>query len=228
MKHRHHVPLVVLALLAMMLPVTSSHASDRDGETFRYRWSLGGVAGVVAGLFLPSHGEGVLSYQPAGNGRITSELLITSEKSDKGEFWRYGSEIDPGDGTSVKAWSSYLWRGEKKSKQQDIEVGGVRDIVAGIYMLRSDPPTEPRPMEIWSDGKIYPVLVTPEGEETIKVGGRPVATRHYSIRGRRVPGGREWKGGMELWLAKDEAATPVEIRIERSMARLKLELVDSR
>ena len=56
------------------------------------------------------------------------------------------------------------------------------------------------------------------------IGGREVATRHFTVTGYDVPGKRRWKGTLELWLAEDAAATPVEIHISRSLADLRLEL----
>jgi hypothetical protein len=98
-------------------------------------------------------------------------------------------------------------------------------VASGIYSIRQDPPDKPRRMEIWSDGKIYPVVVIPLGTEHRKMkGGKKIAVRHYSIRGVEVPGRRKWKGKLDLWLAKDEAATPVEILISRNLADVHLEL----
>jgi len=200
-------------------------ASRALDEEYHYRWSLGGLLGFFGRLVLPGHGEGVLSYRLEA-GRVQSELLVTSEKSDQGEYWQYGSAIDPRTGNSVEAWSAYRWRGKEKSKRQEVEVDGVKDIVAGILALRRDPPDKPRPMEIWSDGKIYPVVVVPKKRERREIGEREVMTRRYSIEGLKIEGRRRWKGSMELWLAEDEAATPVEIRLERSLANLHLRLVE--
>jgi hypothetical protein len=194
-------------------------------EEFHYRWSLGGLAGVIGRLFLPGRGDGVLTYR-SEDGRLRSELLVTSEKSEKGEFWQYGSDIDPRTGDSLEAWSAYRWRGKERSKHQEVEVTGVKDIVAGILTLRRDPPDAPRPMEIWSDGKIYPVVVVPKKREERTIGDRKVMTRRFSIEGVDIADRRRWKGSMELWLAEDDDATPVEIRIQRSLANLHLTLVE--
>lgn len=209
--------------LAMTLPAASAQPTEK--EEFRYRWKLGNLVGKLAGLFLPSRGEGVLTFTPQ-NDTLTSELLITSEQSAEGEFWRYGAEIDRGNLQARRAWSSYAWRGKERSKSAEIEEEGVIDIASSIYSIRRDPPTAPRPMDVWSDGKTYPVLVIPRGEETREVAGRKIATRHFSIRGYDAPGGRKWKGHLELWLAADPAATPVEIRIERNLADLRLEITE--
>lgn len=194
-------------------------------EEFHYRWSLGGFGGLIGRLFLPGSGEGVLSYT-SKNGRLHSELLVTSESSEKGEFWQYGSTIDPRTGDSLEAWSAYKWRDKEKSRRQEVEASGVKDIVAGILALRHDPPEEPRAMEIWSDGKVYPVTVEPKGREEREIGDCKVVTRRFSFEPRNVEGQRRWKGSMELWITDDETATPVEIRIERSLANLHLRLVE--
>ena len=50
--------------------------------------------------------------------------------------------------------------------------------------------------------------------------------RGYAVRGIKQPGGRFWNGKLDLWLAEDEAATPVELFIARRGAKVRLELVD--
>jgi hypothetical protein len=54
--------------------------------------------------------------------------------------------------------------------------------------------------------------------------GRKVPTRHFQIRGLEIEGERHWKGHMDLWLAKDEAATPVEIHFDRTLVGVRLKL----
>jgi Protein of unknown function (DUF3108) len=210
--------------LAMILPAAPAFAQPgNEKEEFHYRWRLGGFAGAIAGLFLPNHGDGVLSFTPKDD-RLESDLLITSEESREGEFWRYGAEIDRRSLSAKRAWSSYQWKGKSNSKSQEIDVPDVMDIASGIYAIRRDPPQVTRKMDIWSDGHIYPVVVVPRGEDTREVAGRKIPTRRYSIRGYDAPGRRKWKGSLELWLAEDAAATPIEIRIERSLADLRLEI----
>ena len=211
------MPLVALLGLALLAPAPA-RAFEGDGEE-RF------VAALLGGILLPGRGEGLLTVEPREDGHVLSELLITSEHSDEGEFWRYGAEIDTDLGQTLRAWTSYLWRGESKSESSRIEEAGVIDVASGIYQLRQDPPDKPRRMRIWSDGKIYPVLVVPEGEETRTLpGGREVETRHFRIRGLDVPGERYWKGHMDVWLAQDEAATPVEIHFDRTLVGVRLQL----
>jgi hypothetical protein len=213
--------LLVAGLLAPALPAQGSAPEER----FVYRWELKKLGALLGGIFLPGHGAGLLTFQPRANGRLVSELHITSEHSADGEFWRYGAEIDPRAGRTIKAWSSYLFRGESKSKSAEIHEAGVIDVASGIYQIRSELPEEPRRLRIWSDGKIYPVLVVPEGDAVRTLpDGRRVATRHYRIRGLQVPGERYWKGHLDLWLAKDDGNTPVEIHFDRTLVGVRLRL----
>jgi hypothetical protein len=197
-------------------------------ERLDYRWQLDGFLGALAGLFVPSEGEGQLTSERLPNGNWKSELLITSSRSKGGEYFRYGAELTPEDLSTVRAWSSSLWRGEERSKEAKVEQSGVIDIVSGIQALRRDPPEAPRPMEIWSDGRLYPVQVLPRGRTTKRIGGREIPVRHLVVSGVEQPGRRFWKGGLELWLADDPAATPLEIVVERGLAGLHLDLLDAR
>ncbi|MFW6175698.1 MAG: DUF3108 domain-containing protein [Acidobacteriota bacterium] len=219
-------PLVALLGLALLAPAPALAHEGNGEERFVYRWELKKLAALLGGILLPGRGTGLLTVEPREDGHVQSELLITSEQSDEGEFWRYGAEIDTDLGQTLRAWTSYLWRGESKSESSRIEENGVIDVASGIYQLRQDPPDQPRRMRIWSDGKIYPVLVVPEGEETRTLpGGRTVETQHFRIRGLDISGERYWKGHMDVWLAQDEASTPVEIYFNRTLVGVRLQLV---
>ena len=216
--------LVVLTLLAAA-PMAFGQEKPRN-EEFQYHWQLRNFLGTLAGLFLPRQGEGSLTFKSLGNGHLQSELTITSGAAKQGEYFRYGSEIDTRTLQPIRAWSSYSWRGETKSKSAPIEQTGVLDIASGIYSIRQDPPERTRRMEIWSDGKIYPVVVIPLGIERRQTrDGKKVDVRHFSIRGVDVPErGNKWKGKLDLWLARDGASTPVEILLSRNLADVHLEL----
>jgi hypothetical protein len=217
---------LALGLVAPVAPAAPPAAAQEPGdERYVYRWELKKLAALLGGSLIPGEGRGLLTYEHQGNGRLQSELLITSEHSDDGEFWRYGAEIDQRRGRTLRAWSDYLWRGETKSESARIDEAGVIDVASGIYQIRRNQPTAPRRMRIWSDGKIYPVIVIPKGDEVRTMpNGRKVPTRHFQIRGLEIEGERHWKGHMDLWLAKDEAATPVEIHFDRTLVGVRLKL----
>jgi len=229
MSRRTLVPATLLLLFTSGASVLLGQHSVAD-EEFVYHWQLRNFVGAIAALFLPSQGEGSLVFRNLKNGHMVSELTITSSDSKAGEFFRYGSEMDLKTQQPLRAWSSYSWRGETKSKSADIDEKGVMDIASGIFAIRQDPPLKPRRMQIWSDGKIYPVLVIPLDVEKRKgVDGKSLLeVRHYSIRGIDLPDQRKWKGKLDLWLAKDETSTPVEILVSRNLADVRMELRQAR
>lgn len=207
------------------LSLVGARAASATEETLQYRWKLDGFVGALASIFVPSGGEGVLSLAELPNGNLKSELLVTASERAKGDFFRYGAEWQPSTGRTVRAWSDLVWRGERKSKQAEVDQPGVIDIVSGILTLRRDPPTAARRLEIWSDGRLYPVVVMPRGSERRTLEGQQVWVRHLTVRGLKIPGRKLWQGELGLWIADDPAATPVEITVERSGARVRLSFV---
>lgn len=211
---------------ASLVCLGSALAPARADETLRYRWKLDGFAGAIASLFVPSGGEGVLTFLQLSDGVVRGELLVTSRETEKENYFRYGSEWRAPDGPTLRAWSDLVWRGETKSKRAEVEQPGVIDIVSGIHVLRRNPPTAPRRLEIWSDGRLYPVIVLPRGSEKRKLDGREVTVRQLEVRGLQIAGRKQWKGDLHLWIADDEQATPVEIQVQRKGVRVRLVLVD--
>lgn len=212
---------------AQSVPPTAPAAVKPVTEVYNYRWELTKLAGVFGALFLPSSGEGTLSVTPEADGQtVRSELLVTAQGSRQGEYWRYGAVLDPALGRTVRAWSSYRYKGESRVKKEEIAEAGVFDIASAIYRLRHDRPQSPLRLRVWSDGKIYPVQVTPGGTEKWKLpSGASVTARRYLVRAVEAPGEKVWRGSLDLWLADDAAATPVRIEIGRSYAGVRLDLV---
>lgn len=216
------------ALSAAETPPRPPVALATGDEVLEYDWRVQGLFGAVAGLFFPSRGEGRLTRRTLEGGNVESELSITSAATEEPDYFRYGAEVSGATGATVRAWSSQLWRGKKKEKSSPIADAGVVDIASAIQRLRAEPPTAPRRMEIWSDGKLYPVEVTSTGTEKIEIGGRKMATKHIAVRPLTEPDRRVWKGELDLWLADDAAATPVRILVSRSPARVLLEIAPTR
>jgi hypothetical protein len=209
-----------LGALAMFLSLTAG--APAAAEAFSYRWSLKGIS-RIAGLVLPNEGRGELRTSATGGGYKT-ELEITSPKSQSGEYFLYGSETND-DGTAAVAWSSYRWRGDEKSKRERLDAKDVVDVAAGIRQIRERHPAGSVTMRIWSDGKVYPVVVKRVATESITVPAGTFRADHYRIRGVRERGQRFWKGGLDLWLAQDATRTPVAIQVERGFANVRLELL---
>lgn len=218
-------PLRIAAVLALVLicypSLGAAHPLD---EEFHYQWRLTNLLGRIAGLFFPSQGEGVLSHRTNGEGNLVSQLEITSDKSEEGEFWLYGAEIDLEKQKTVRAWNAYRYRDKDKSKKSEVDQQGVVDVASGILQIRRSPPRTPTPMRIWSDGKVYAVEVVPMGQEELEIGERKIPTKRYLVRGDDSAGDREWKGKIELWLQQDEVATPAAILIYRNGIGVLLEL----
>ena len=211
-------PLLLGALL--LLP-----AAARADETLQYRWRIEGFFGALAGLFFPSHGDASLSQSTLASGNLQSSLLITSDEVKDASYFSYEAEIEPATGRTVTARSSQLWQGKQKNKASPLLESGTVDVASAIHLLRRTLPTTSQEMEIWSDGKLYPVVVKPGGAQTRKIGGRDVPTLHFMVRPVVRPERRVWKGELDLWFARDPQATPVEMLVARSPARLRLTLV---
>lgn len=207
---------LALALLLAAVPAGAE-------EVLQYEWQLKGILGRLAGLVLPSHGHGELRSHEDGRHLVT-ELEITSPQSAQGEFFLYGARMTHG-GNTQKAWSAYRWRDEEKSKQANLSQRRAVDIASGIWQIRRQLPDEPLRMRIWSDGKEYPVVVERVGLEMIEVPAGTFPAYHFTVRGLNLEGERFWKGGMDLWLAPDDEATPLAIEVSRGFADLRLELL---
>lgn len=73
----------VLGLLFLVQTVSAAQVRTPD-EEFQYRWQLRNFMGNLAGLFLPNQGEGLLTFKSDKNGRLRSELTITSSTTRNG------------------------------------------------------------------------------------------------------------------------------------------------
>ena len=222
------IGLLLTAILLTPNPAAAQTASAApDQEVFTYRWRLGGFKGMLARLILPGAGEAVLRTGGDGDGRLISELHITSPESRRGEFWRYGAEIDSLECRRTRsAWTQQYFRGRAKEKRDKIEEDGIFDIPSSICRIRRQPPEQPILTRIWSDGTIYHVRIAKRATGTWRLGGRTVATRTFSVEGVKRPGERLWKGRLDVVLAQDEAVTPLEIALVQRGLEVRLRLVD--
>ncbi len=189
-------------------------------EEIRYRWKITGLAALI----IPAHGDGTLTAIDLEDGGIQSELHITSADSEKGDYYRYASRRASVTGGIQQAWSSYRFRGKEKSREAEVSEKDVVDIASGIALIRRRRPTKEMDLMIWSDGKVYSVKVLPLGSKELRVESQERKVFHYAVRGR--PGGRKWKGSLELWLADNPASTPLRIALKRAFSSVRLDIVD--
>src|SRR3712207_8558699 len=87
MKSRIFKAFLLLCIMTAMAVMPALAQGKPQAEEFQYRWQLRNFIGNLAGLFLPNQGEGSLTFRRDGNGRLTSELTITST-SAQGEYFR--------------------------------------------------------------------------------------------------------------------------------------------
>jgi hypothetical protein len=210
-----------LAGAARAEPTLRAAAGD---ENLVYGWKVEGIKGLILRLVAPGRGEGSLTTVLNELGHLETELHMSAERRRKGDFWRYGSSVDPVTRRSLRAWTAQRIGDKEKASEADLEDDDLIDLASGILLVRRDPPTLRQRMRIWSNGKLYPVVIEPQGEGRTDFRGRETKVRIYSISGYRVPGEREWNGGLELHLADDVSATPVEMVVLNKGVRVRLEL----
>lgn len=198
---------------------------DRGGEVLPFHWKIGGFLGALAGLFVPNSGDSLLTIVDTEGDHTEVELLITAPKRE-GEYFLYGSEIDREDGATSAVWSSQVFRGKRKDKEQRIEDRSVISYATAILRLRFDPPMSPVRITVWNDGKVYPADVTPIPPHLRKVSGRKIEVRGYEISGAEVDGRPSFDERLFLYFALDDGATPVEILGKRSILKIRVQLAD--
>lgn len=208
-----------IAVTAAELP-----GADRQ-EVLEYRWHLSGFKGLVARLFIPGAGTGTLTTGGDDSGNLVTELHISSPAAKDGDFWLYGSEIDPRDKRTLRAWNSQRFRGKEKQKESSLEDDDAIDLASSIFFLRQELPEDVTRTHIWSSGRLYEVEVVPTGLSARLVDGEAVRTRSYTLRGVGEP---RWRGQLDIVLAENENSTPLEIVVARDGMRVRLELVDQK
>jgi hypothetical protein len=195
-------------------------------EELDYGWKLKGFGGAIVGLFFPDSGDASLVTESGPGASFTTVLELTSPHRE-GEYYRYGSEIGTS-GRPVRVWSSYQFRGKSKLRERAVAEDEVLDFASAIQILRRERPVAVRYLRLWSDGREYPLSVSPRDEEPVDCAGRSWTARRYDIVGRKVEGERFWKGKFQIWLADDEDATPVRIVGEKGLLTVRLELIEAR
>jgi len=242
--------LCVCALLFTSLAMAGEAACVPTGasEELHYSWRLKGPLSWFAGLRFPTSGKGFLKTAEPEANVLDTELRISAASRRDG-FYVYQSQMEEQGARTLMTYHGYAWRDKRRSertlfdyvrriarirkenterienKEKAIPQGSVRDMLTGIYFLRQNAEqiTQPLTSEIYSEGKLYPVLFRPLGEERLTIKGHQKDTWKFEI---TAAGGTEkkWPGGVRVWLSKDEKRTPLRIEIRRDLAALQLDL----
>ena len=202
-------------------------AKENGGELIRMRWHLGGFIGSIAGLFLPSNGDVLLTFVPGPDERIQVQLLITAP-SREDDYYLYGAEIDEESGATTTVWSAYAYKKKYEAYEQELDDANTIDFASGLYNMRWNAPSEPLRQSIWVDGDLHPVDVRPLKPETRKISGVKLDVQGYELRGSVVDGEREFKERVYIYFARDDRSTPVEIVAKRAGVRIRVQHADPR
>jgi uncharacterized protein DUF3108 len=219
-------------------------------EEFRYSWRIRGAIRFIAGLMFPTSGVGNLktTYPKAGEHSINSELLITPANGESG-FFAYESQMDEAGKQTLMTYSGYSW-GNKTRKvravfdyvkrltriHKETSKGventvkpmpgndNLRDVLTAIYFLRQNASSINGPITttIYTDGHEYPVQFRPGERRSFNIDGKTINARAFEIGD--VPGGKQWPGGVKVWLSEDARRIPFRIEIAESFASLQLDL----
>ena len=236
-------------LLAASLTASAFAGSPTSTERFHYSWRLRGGLAWLASIRFPTSGYGELkTVKTADASPVVDTALKITPKEGAG-FYLYQSQIDDRDGRTLMTYHGYEW-GEKsrhertlfdyvkrlarirketsegvENRVKPIPQESVRDVLTAIYFLRQNATTIQQPLSsnIYSDGKLYPVVFAPEGRDRIAVASRSYSARVYKVVA-APDAQKRWPGAVKVWLTDDDAAIPVRIEIQRNFATLRLDL----
>jgi hypothetical protein len=239
----------LVVALAGSADARSLCASSRS-EELHYSWRLRGGLAWVASIRFPTSGKGtfVTVPQPDAPGTLESELKITAANPNEG-FYVYQSQIAEENLTTLMTYHGYSY-GEKRRNERTLfdyvkklarirketpeevenrvkQIPGtnLRDVLTGIHYLRqkSSEIVRPMPAEIYSDGRLYPVVFSPVGIRPLVFEGRNVRAKGYQITA-APSGAKKWPGRVQVWISDDAKRMPLRIEILRNLANLQLDL----
>ena len=229
------VMMAVLAVCALSLPASA--------ETLQYNWTMRGGLSWLAGLRFPTSGVGYLTQAVNGQ-QLDSSLRITSPKDPTAALVYESSMAPSGDRTFASA-EGYSWHETRrhvrsffdsvkqllhieKTTQKGTEAqvkpwasGDVRDVLTAIQFLRvhGEDIATPIASTVYSNGKAYPVIITPAGTATVN----NTATTEFRIEA--APGAAaKYPGEVRLWISSDERHVPVRIELAQRLATVRLDL----
>lgn len=247
---RSYIPAVLFLTMALAVPGPAAaqiRCSEPSVERVSYDWALAGALSWVAAIAFPTSGTAELETTANRPGtKVESRLMIRDR--DRTGYFLYRTSLEGPRLRTLLSEHGYSWSGRTKiekaafdydrkllrlseedtrdgpsSSVRPIPGGDLRDVLTAIWQLRQQAGTikGAERVEIFSDGKLYPVHFVAQGAQNLKVGNtmrRVLAFRIVAAPEQQ----RKWPGGVNVWLTDDEARTPVKIEIKRSLANLRL------
>ena len=242
---------VTTPAVAVGVRPVSTCPTPTAGEELRYSWKMRGVLAWLARLRFPTSGSGTLQTRLNEDKDISSELKISSTEN-AGDFYVYQSEIDPASGKTLVTYHGYSFSGRNRNERTEFDYdtrramiekrdtekgsrvekkskpmppGDLRDVVTAIYYLRTRADKIDKQMRssVYSDGKLYPVLFTPEGKKTYEHDGKKVSALVFRISATPEMA-KKWPGDVVVWLSNDAERYPLRIEMQKSYASLQLDL----
>lgn len=241
---------VVVLILAGTVTLRAEPPCVAPGsEHFRYSWRLRGGLSWIAGLRFPTHGVGELKTTYAKNGSVDTQLKITARKGNG--FYLYHSLIDEKNTKTLMTYHGYAW-GKKahhertmfdylkrlaRTREESTDDGvenrvkpipddDLRDVLTGIHYLRQNASSIPAAgmrTDIYSDGKLYPVVFRPAGVDRITYRGTALPARSFVIVA-APHASKKWPGAVKVWLTEDKRRIPLRIEMQQTLATLRLDL----
>lgn len=237
-------PLVAFAMAAALaLPAAASTLSIGSVERLQYSWSLRGPLSWVARIAIPVSGRGTLETTTAEH--VSSRLTMTAPNSTGQAF--YASRMSADGVRTFASSDGYSWRDrselqkvtfdfqenvarvEKRDgdgiekKVRKLSTDTPQDVLTSIFYLRRNAEgiTAPMRAQVYSGGKPYDFVFTPQRLTDLTVNGRSKRVRPFLIE----PADGSGKGSVRVWLTADSERVPVRIEIEQKHATLRLDLV---
>ena len=236
--------LLALAVASSLVSAPSLAGPLTTGsvERLHYSWSLQGALAWVARLAFPVSGNGTLETRAAD--MVSSRLTMTTPNQQGHAF--YDSRMSADGSRTYASSDGYSWR--NRSEQQKVtfdysanvariekhDADGVetkvrqlesetpRDVLTSIFYLRQNASsvTTPHRAQVYSGGKPYTFLFTPQPLTSLSRNGRTTRVRPFVIQ--PVDGTK--KGAVRVWLTEDSRRVPMRIEIEQNHATLRLDL----
>lgn len=230
-----------VAALTLALSIAGSAFAQPGGEErLQYTWSLRGGLAWLARIAFPTSGTGTLETKSGEN--VTSRLSIVS----KGASAYYASMMTLDGARTFSSEDGYQYNNRFEHHRVTFDyVGGVahveersdagveqkvrtlkspaaQDVLTAIYYLRQNAEaiTARREATVYTGGKGYPFIFTPEPATQLRIGKVTHDVRPFSI----APADGQKKGAVRVWLSKGPDAVPVRIELQQNYATLRLDL----